>query len=53
MISIPLEQPPQTVTPEVAEYLERMFIQIQAAFAESEYQIAKLESRIKTLESKP
>ena len=53
MIAISLEQPPASTPPELAEYLERIFIQLSGALAEAEFQIAALEKRIEHLEAKP
>lgn len=53
MIAISIEQPPQGTAEELAEYLNRMLIQMAGALQEADAQIAALQQRVKTLESKP
>lgn len=53
MIAISLEQPPASTPPELAEYLQRIFVQLSGALTEAEFQISALEKRIEQLEAQP
>ena len=49
-MSIAIEQPPQSLSPDAAEYLQRVLIQVSGQFENLEKQISDLEKRVKQLE---
>lgn len=50
-MSISIEQPPSELTPQVAEYLNRILIQVQGSFENLEKDIEDLKKRINELEN--
>jgi hypothetical protein len=53
MITVAVEPPPSSVSPELQEYLTRIQTQWAGALLEAETEVENLKKRIKALESKP
>lgn len=52
MITIAIEPPPSSLSPEVTEYIQRIMIAVSGALLEAEAEIEDLKKRVTTLESK-